>query len=290
MKGEEPSHPFQLSLFPEPEEEAISEEPTSPGATSPGATPPEPISSEDAPLRPEVAFERRVRGLLSGELESLTLTRNRTRIFSSRPGSRGLVLRLDRAFLDAPDELLAKVVGYVCGTLRGAARKRALAEIRRFFEDHALTDGRRAEKPARRRRRVWLDPQGEVFDLEHVRDEVNSEYFGGELEVAITWGRRPSRRRRKRGVRKRSIRLGSFTAELNLVRIHRALDRAWVPRWVVASVVHHEMLHAALPAVVKDGRRRLHTQEFRRREAEFEDHDRARRWIDRHLDRLLDTR
>jgi hypothetical protein len=74
------------------------------------------------------------------------------------------------------------------------------------------------------------------------------------------------------------------------VRIHPALDHPSVPRWVVESVVHHELLHADLDTVVSNGRRRLHTPEFRRREREFERHDDARRWVDRHLGALLRRR
>jgi hypothetical protein len=74
------------------------------------------------------------------------------------------------------------------------------------------------------------------------------------------------------------------------VRIHPALDHPSVPRWLVESVVHHELLHADLDPVVSNGRRRLHTPEFRRREREFERHDDARRWIDRHLGALLRRR
>lgn len=127
---------------------------------------------------------------------------------------------------------------------------------------------------------------GRVFDLEAIRDEVNLRYFGGRLDVAIGWSRvgRPRRRRRV------TLKLGSWWPHLRAVRIHPVLDHETVPRVVVASVVHHELLHAELEPEVRNGRRRLHPPEFRRREREFEGHDEARRWIDDHMGELVRRR
>lgn len=139
-------------------------------------------------------------------------------------------------------------------------------------------------------RRRGLDLHGRWFDLLELRDEINRCYFAGALAVEITWGRErpaPARRRRRRPQR-RTIQLGSYTASQNLVRIHRALDRPDVPRYVVAAIVHHEMLHAAIPPVVQDGRRAVHTAEFRRRERQFEHHAAAESWIRQHVVRLIE--
>lgn len=127
---------------------------------------------------------------------------------------------------------------------------------------------------------------GRVHDLEAIRDEVNRRYFGGRLRVAIAWSRngRPRRRRRI------TLKLGSWWPHLRTVRIHPVLDHESVPRVVVVSVVHHELLHAELGTEVRGGRRRLHTPEFRRRERELEGHDEAQRWIRENLDRLARRR
>lgn len=137
-----------------------------------------------------------------------------------------------------------------------------------------------------------------THDLEAIRDRVNHRYFGGRLEVAIAWSRygRPSGRRRRRGRARRStLKLGSWSPRERLVRVHPVLDHPSVPELVVASIVHHELLHAEMGAelgevVIEGGRRRLHTPEFRRREREFEHHAEARRWIRERLDELLRRR
>lgn len=243
--------------------------------------------------RPDLS--RRLDGLLGGGLRSLVLTANRSRILSARPAGggdpTGLHLRLDRCFADAPDDVLREVAAFcrtTSGGRRGAARRRqALAAIRRHFDAHG--EPARAEPPARS---PALAPRGRHFDLAAIRDRLDRAWFEGRLSAAVTWGRdRPSRGRARAawGCRRRraTIQLGSYSHDDDLIRIHPALDRPEVPEYVVAAVVFHELLHAALPPVVVNGRRRLHTPEFRRRERQFPDHARAERWIRANLPKLL---
>ncbi len=234
-------------------------------------------------LNPEqAALAPRLRAALDGRLGKLTLTDNRSTIVSARDNGAGkLDVRIQRCFAAAPDETVAAVAEFLSSDKGSPARQRALAEIRAYFQRH------RPPRSLIRRRpqRIVLRPVGQTLDLRQVRDEVNRRYFDGELEVHITWGRRPSRRRRPR--RNYSVRLGTYSDRDRVVRIHRCLDRPRVPRYVVASVVYHEMLHAAVPPVERNGRRHVHTPEFRRRERLFADYERAERWLERNLKRLL---
>lgn len=237
-------------------------------------------------------LQDRLKPFASGKIRSLTLTDNRTRIVSARAAPSGaLDVRIHRCFLDAPDAVLQAVAGFLFSRRRDAARQRALAVIRGHFDSH-----RPATLATGPRRRLALRPVGRCFDLRELRDGVNRRYFGGELEVDITWGRHhaPGPARRGRSPRRRgcgfSIQLGSYDERRKVVRIHRCLDRPEVPRCVVESVVHHEMLHAAIPTVVVDGRRRIHPPEFRRRERLYRHHDEASRWIEENLHWLAEVR
>ena len=222
------------------------------------------LNAEQAALAP------RLRAALGGRLGVLTLTDNRSTIVSAREAGGGkLNVRIQRCFAAAPDETVAAVAEFLTGAKGSPARRRALAGVREYSRRHLP-----AAAPVRRRRRIVLRPVG------HTR-----RYFGGELDVHVTWGRAPSRRRKRR--RNPSVRLGTYTDRDRVVRIHRCLDRGFVPRYVVESVVYHEMLHAAVPPVTRNGRRRIHTPEFRRRERLFPDYERAERWLDRNLKRLL---
>jgi len=146
--------------------------------------------------------------------------------------------------------------------------------------------------PSRLSSRPPLRPRGRSCDLSVLAEEVNQRYFDGELTAAITWGRRRPRKKegkRRRRSRRVSIQLGSYRADQDLVRIHPALDQPWVPHYVLESIVYHELLHAALPTTVVNGRRRVHTPEFRRRERLYPRLAEAKAWVRDNLMRLIEA-
>ena len=57
--------------------------------------------------------------------------------------------------------------------------------------------------------------------------------------------------------------------EDRLIRIHCSLDRSFVPRFFVESVVFHEMLHAVIPPLEINGRTYHHGAAFRAREQRY---------------------
>ena len=229
-------------------------------------------------------------------LGRLVLTDNRSILLSSlrRDGGR-LDVRLHWSFVAAPDGVLAAVARVLGGPRRGEALRRARAVVRSWVAEHRRDRGH-ARPPAELapvtavRRPPGISPApGRVHDLEAIRDEIDRRYFGGRLRVAIAWARngRPQRGRRRR---RATLKLGSWSPEDWTVRIHPVLDHESVPAVVIASIIHHELLHAALEPEVREGRRRLHTAEFRRRERLFEGHEEAQRWIRENLDRLVRRR
>jgi hypothetical protein len=72
-----------------------------------------------------------------------------------------------------------------------------------------------------------------------------------------------------------------------LIRVHPALDRAWVPRYFVSYIIYHEMIHHVVPAVSVGGKKVLHPPAFEQRERMFRDFDRALAWEQAHVRRLL---
>ncbi|HEV7784358.1 MAG TPA: SprT-like domain-containing protein [Thermoanaerobaculia bacterium] len=291
--------PIQLPLF----EAAISRLRRRPAPPAPpadtanpakraGSTPAAAAVAPEAPavdLRPRQLF-RRLSRLLDGRLASLSLTDNRRTILTVR-AARGepapLTLRLHRSFLDAPEETL-EAVAVFARSPRGTSRsKLALATIREHFSRHC------GMMPAARQRRAVARPQGEVFDLKEICNALNREYFDNKLRVAITWGKGESgtgAKCRRRRVQKSTLQLGSYSFEDKLIRLHRVLDQPRVPRYVVEAVVYHELLHAAIPPEVRNGRRYVHTPEFRRRERLFRHLARAEAWVERNLRDLLRAR
>jgi hypothetical protein len=144
-----------------------------------------------------------------------------------------------------------------------------------------LGTGRVAPKTARSRQQT-IRRAGRHFHLGEIFDRINGDYFKGEVAAAITWGRHSARRRR------RSIRLGSYRREQNLIRINPALDAEFVPAAVVEALVHHEMLHAVIPARRgNNGRRVIHGRDFRGRERQYHGYREAKEWIGENIGLLL---
>jgi hypothetical protein len=267
------------------------------GRDDPGTTVPERSRPRSLPQPAPVAAAptpesllRRLSRLTRGRLQSVILTDNRRTILSVRPGpprdDSRLTLRIHRSFLGAPDAVLQAVATFV-ESRKGSDRAReALIVLRDHFSRH------RGPVRMAARRRLALDPLGEALDLRQLRDDLNQRYFDGRLKVDITWGKGGAGAAQScRGrARKSTIQLGSYSYEDKLIRIHRALDQPNVPRYVVEAVVYHELLHAAIPPVVQNGRRHVHTPEFRRRERLFRHTQKAEKWVEEHLPELLRAR
>jgi hypothetical protein len=240
------------------------------------------------PCDPEAELCRRLNRLVRGRVRSVIFTENRRTILSVKPGKPGdfsqLVLRIHRCFQDCPDDALTAVAGFLESKKGSERARQALAEIREHFGHH------RAEQPRPAPRRVSLRSAGAVLDLRQVADDLNERYFARGLRFEITWGKGPGEAHRCQRGRTASLQLGSYSYEDRLIRIHRVLDQPGIPRYVIEAVVFHEMVHAALPPVVRNGRRYFHTPEFRRREREYRHLQKADQWIQEHLPELLRAR
>jgi predicted metal-dependent hydrolase len=137
---------------------------------------------------------------------------------------------------------------------------------------HKFIRENRERLPAKPLKKITVKTSGKYYDLRKLYDEVNAEYFGGQVSTDITWGSKSPRY----SVRKRTV--GSYSLRSNMIRINPVLDRKTVPRFYVSFVVYHEMLHAVLGVSRKGERRSVHPREFRTREKFFKDYERARAW------------
>ncbi len=125
--------------------------------------------------------------------------------------------------------------------------------------------------------------EGEYFDLREIFDRLNELYFNRALKrYRIVWGRR-----RKEAPREYFV-FGTIQEEDRIIRIHPLLDQRFVPMWFMEYVLFHEMLHAIVPdRPMPSGRRKVHTEEFLRRERQFPHYRKARRWEEENLGRFL---
>jgi hypothetical protein len=114
-------------------------------------------------------------------------------------------------------------------------------------------------------RQLNLLHEGMHFDLRPMFDNLNKRYFRGRLRgYKVMWGRRRKHRAKEYFI------FGTIQEEDRVIRIN------------------HEMLHSVVPdEVLSQGRRRVHTEEFNRRERKFPGYRRARRWEEENLSRFL---
>ena len=132
-------------------------------------------------------------------------------------------------------------------------------------------------------RQLELENEGRYFDLRAMFEKLNSCQFSNRLRgYKVVWGRKRRERPREYFV------FGTIQEEDRVIRINPWLDQRFVPAWFLEYVLYHEMLHAIVPdGLLSDGRRRVHTDEFNRREREFRFYKRARRWEEENLARFL---
>jgi hypothetical protein len=218
------------------------------------------------------ALERKLELTLSAPVQ-LAVTDNRQRMITQTRERGTLRVRIHMMFLDAPERVQDALVDYVAFGDKGASQI-----VGAFIEGNSHRI--RASRPVR----GPLRTHGKWHDLREIFDRVNDAYFGGSVnDVLITWGRRSAPRKGPR----RTVKLGSYSAQERLVRIHPVLDRSWVPHYFVSYVVYHELVHHVVPPLRVAGQMQLHPPEFLRRERDFRYYDRAIAWEEAHITRLL---
>ncbi|MEJ7848940.1 MAG: SprT-like domain-containing protein [Pyrinomonadaceae bacterium] len=132
------------------------------------------------------------------------------------------------------------------------------------------------ENKRSRGRKVISTDKGAVYDLGEIFDLLNRDYFRGRVpKPVLTWSARKTYRI-----------LGHHDATHKTIVISKSLDSANVPKYVVESVVFHEMLHIHHPTVHHNGRRYNHTAAFRRDEEKFAYFQEAERWIEQNVRKL----
>lgn len=189
----------------------------------------------------------------------------------TRKRSRAMELRLHRMFREADERILNAVAGYVRGR-----DKECSVELNRFINSRKFMVRKPKSHPV-----GTLTTRGAYHDLKVIFNRLNRDYFGGHLDASITWGRKNGRKPR------RHIRLGSYSYENKLIRIHPSLDKSWVPAYFVESVVYHEMLHAWFDVSKRKGKSLYHTPPFKRMERLYPHFEKARRWEQENIHRLL---
>ncbi len=197
-----------------------------------------------------------------GKSVSLILTDNSTNLLSIKMKNNSVSVRMHWMFLNASNEVIREVVSFI-----KTGRSRTPL-IRRFISENQTCLKKREQKS----RQAKIHTQGRFYDLREIFDALNKEYFRSKITASISWRKGNIRRT----VKKRT--LGSYSRRTNTILINSVLDRKNVPHYFIKYIVYHEMLHCMLDEKRKNGRRLVHTSEFRRRERLFNDYEDAMSW------------
>jgi hypothetical protein len=190
----------------------------------------------------------------------LTLTDNSTSMISVREKEDSISVRIHRIFLKAGNEVLDEVIIFI------KKKRGKTPTIKQFISQNQSFLKKR--KP----RTITINHNGKFYNLIDIFNSLNSEYFSNGLSVSITWGKRSPRY----AVKKRT--LGNYQKKTNTIRINPILDSRKVPRYVIEFIVYHEMLHAVIDIVLKNGRRSIHSKEFKNRERKYKNYHKAIEW------------
>jgi hypothetical protein len=183
-------------------------------------------------------------------------------------------IRISDALTGAPDRILTSIIVILLHRLfRRPVPEREAAIYREYVRCPEMRQRVRLIRE-QRGTRYFTHPAGHVFDLRDLFNQVNRDYFSGELQIRhLSWSRRRSRRV-----------LAHFEPGLQAIVVNRRLDNPKVPRYVLEFVLYHEMLHLMFGECRQNGRRRLHHPDFRAAERVFphyrqaKDFIRSRKW------------
>jgi hypothetical protein len=181
-----------------------------------------------------------------------------------------IYVRISDLLEDAPDEAIGALVRILMARL---LRRRVRKQWEDAYRAHTTqADVVEASEQVRRARgRKELGPaKGRVYDLEEIFDRLNAGYFAGAIaRPRIGWTLRDGWRTH-----------GHYDAAHGTIALSRTLDDPATPAFVVEFVLFHEMLHIALPAEMRDGKRMHHTRAFRTAEARFPRMREAVAWLE----------
>ena len=179
-------------------------------------------------------------------------------------------LRLHNMFKDAPEYVFEAILKIYTRITRKSTRVACRKIIRDFISQNRH---RIVCKP--KTCKILPNPNGKVFNLREIYNNLNIKYFGGSMNIHITWSHRPNKRL-----------MGTWKdtgLEKNLIRINCLLDTKEVPPYYINYLVYHEMLHEIFKQRTVNGRIQRHPKEFKKLERNFPLYQKADKWQKEHL-------
>jgi len=117
---------------------------------------------------------------------------------------------------------------------------------------------------------------GKYYDLELLFNELNHQYFNDTIEKPVLgWSQKKSFRR-----------LAFYDSRRKLLVVSKIFDSAKVPLYVLKFLIYHEILHIKYPVKIVQGRRQIHSKEFKLEERCFFEFEKAQKWLKKKMWRI----
>jgi hypothetical protein len=171
-----------------------------------------------------------------------------------------LLVRLADTLAGAPQDVLEALAEILLSKLfRRPVPPGSNDRYRRYLNRRDVRRSLDLVRQIRGRKQVE-HPQGQLYDLNQMFEELNFRYFFGLMaRPRLGWSPNASRNL-----------LGHYDPSHNAIVLSRILDRPDTPRLAVEYVLYHEMLHLRHPAEHRGARRCVHTRAFKEAEKQFE--------------------
>ena len=180
-----------------------------------------------------------------------------------------LHVRLSDLLEGAPETVLDSIAHILLAKIyRKRVEPKHLSRYRKYVAGHDISAKAHLVRQMRGRKRIDT-PQGDVFHLEEVFEDLNLRFFHGLLaRPQMTWSRIRSRRS-----------LAHYDPAHNAIVVSRVFDHPEVPRYAVEYIVYHEMLHLKHPVKLRGSRRCVHGKEFQAEEKLFPQVEQAKAFL-----------
>lgn len=130
-------------------------------------------------------------------------------------------------------------------------------EIYSFFSENVST------------KKIYIPTKGKYFDLKDIFDEINRDYFAGTMpQPQLKWSNQVN-----------TSLMGKYNPESDTLTINSGLDTGATPRYVIGSVMHHELLHKYLGVKHQNGRTISHSKEFRELEKQYKEYEQSQKFL-----------
>jgi len=180
-----------------------------------------------------------------------------------------LHIRLSDLLEGAPERVLESIAHILLAKIfRKPIEKKHVAQYRRYVASHEVSAKAHLVRQVRGRKRI-TSPNGSVYHLEEIFEDLNRRFFHGLLaRPQMTWSQIKSR-----------WSLAHYDPSHNAIVVSRVFDHPRVPKYALEYIVYHEMLHLKHPVKLRGSRRCVHGKDFQAEEKLFPELERAKAFL-----------